>query len=444
MEASVEKRQAVTAESSARAKARLATAAHWEPVIRACAALTPTLTETLQQFWGVPVRVVLLGAGYHTHYFWRMDDFHVSQLSLAGAEQQGLQAPEAMALLKISDTACATFLNRVLGTKPAQFSFKRLSPLEATILNELGRDLMGCFMKSLLKNPAKSGKNRQVHLIWALQLEESAAGAINLPDNAQPFPEEVGKIVLSLPSNALQARKLPHSGPAAQTVPDEFFFHVDGVARIYLGNTRVALSDLDNLEPEDLIVLEDSHVSRMFVVEPLSGARIPFQAQIRQHQSITIPYTQELATMDIQPQSASARQTLWDNLMIEVGAEFEPVKLPLKHLKEMTEGLVVEMGDLVHNRVCLRVEGKVLAWGELIIVGDKFGVRVCQVEASEQGGASAEMPPMPQEMPAPVPVEPPPQPMPQEMPPPVAEEANLDNFLNEDFDETFDEDEEEW
>ena len=68
--------------------------------------------------------------------------------------------------------------------------------------------------------------------------------------------------------------------------------------------------------------------------------------------------------------------------MIEVEASFEPIKLPLKQLKQMTEGLVIEMGDLVHNRIALQVEGKTLAWGELLIVGDKFAVRVSRVAAN--------------------------------------------------------------
>jgi hypothetical protein len=151
--------------------------------------------------------------------------------------------------------------------------------------------------------------------------------------------------------------------------------------------------------------------------------------------------------MDTQSSITSAKQALWDNLMIEVGAEFEPIKLPLKQLKQMTEGLVIEMGDLVHNRVCLQVEGKTLAWGELIIVGDKFGVRVCKVDPAHSHGAAAET----VEMPAPVMPEmaamPPAEPhqaLPQQAMPGAAETENLDNFLNEDFDDTFDDDEEGW
>lgn len=45
----------------------------------------------------------------------------------------------------------------------------------------------------------------------------------------------------------------------------------------------------------------------------------------------------------------------------------------------MTEGLIVEVGDLTANRIRLHVEGKTVAVGELVIVGDRFGVRISRV-----------------------------------------------------------------
>ncbi len=70
------------------------------------------------------------------------------------------------------------------------------------------------------------------------------------------------------------------------------------------------------------------------------------------------------------------RQNIWDNLQVEVSATFNPIRLPLKQVKEMEQGLVVEVGDLMDNRVIIEVEGHPVAWGELLVLGDKFGVRI--------------------------------------------------------------------
>jgi flagellar motor switch protein FliN/FliY len=439
MEASVEPGHSYMSASSVPTAGSGAATGPWEPLVQACAAVTPLLTETLQQFWGVDVRLTLLGVSGTMHYFWRPDDFHVSQLTLEAptVEDSPAVLEPPTALLRLSDAACSTLLTRVLGPRKSGFSFKQLSPLEATVLNEFSRDILTTFKKELLRKPGKS-PGRLLHLMWVFTPAKPSTGK-------QP-PPEVGKIILSVPGSAI---RLPQREPSTTTeptrIPDEFFFHVDGVARIFLGTTRVTLADLDHLEPEDVIVLENSHVGTMSVIEPLSGEKIPFQADIQHPQPITIPYTQELAMMETQSQpSASAKQALWDNLMIEVGAEFEPIKLPLKQLKQMTEGLVIEMGDLVHNRVCLQVEGKPLAWGELIIVGDKFGVRICQVDATHEQASPANSS---QAAPAALPAGDhhlPPQAMEQPSAPSTAEEENLDNFLNEDFDDTFEDDEEDW
>ncbi len=419
----------------------------WQTMVQAGVSVTPSLSELLSQFWGVPMKVVFFGVSDKAHYFWRMDDFHVSQLQLERVTDTS-KTP-ATALLRLSEGLCATLLTRVLGPRAlsqSAFSFRQLSPLEATILNELSRDLLGTFKKELVKKPAPKSNSRLVQLLWMVALDEPAQNLEATMDQSEAiqFLEslEVGKIVLSLPVNALQAKMEPATGSQRPVVPDDFFFHVQAPAQIYLGASRVALADLDNLERGDMIVLDESHISLMFLIAPDSGEHLPFPVEIPNPQAITIPYRQEFDEMDTHTQGGSARQKLWDNLMIEVGAEFEPIKLPLKQIKQMSEGLVIEMGDLVHNRVSLHVEGKTLAYGELIIVGDKFGVRVSQVISEDREPELASVPLIPLQASsrntnARMQLEPS-----QEMVP-VEEEMSLDNFLNEDFDETEDDDEEE-
>ncbi len=407
-----------------------------EPLVHAAVQATPLLAETLKQFWTVPIRLAFFSVSTKNHYYWRMDDFHVSQLTLGEAD--GGQEP-LMALLRLSDAACSSLLDKTLGARQTAgkaFSFKQLSPLEATILNEFSRDVLAGFMKTLIRKPERAGKADAVHFIWMMQLESGASGL-----------GDVGKIVLSVPSSAI--RTGGQSAASTEPIADEFFYHVEAPATIRLGSTRIALSDLGQLEPDDLVVLEDSQAGVMGLVEPESGEVLPFPVEIQQKKRLTIPYTQEFAMMETQESqqpSTVARQDLWDNLMIEVNAEFEPIRLPLKQLKQMSEGLVIEMGDLVHNQICLQVEGKTLARGELLIVGDKFGIRISKVEATagsaspvQQAAADASAVSASQAM---VPLE-----AASDAEPGAqvgaAEEENLDTFLNEEFDDTFD-DEEDW
>jgi flagellar motor switch/type III secretory pathway protein FliN len=189
-------------------------------------------------------------------------------------------------------------------------------------------------------------------------------------------------------------------------------------ARLFIGQSKVRLEDLQVLEVGDMLILEQSHTRSLSLMHPDDPSHLfPFTAHILTPHAIEVPYTQDIAAMEKQ-QSSALRQNLWDNLLINVSAEFFPSRLPLNQLKQMSEGQVVEIADLIHNKIRVHVEGKTVAIGELVIVGDKFGVRVTQLdnlEASDthypteqkasSAAAAGTMPP-------------PTQPMPQQAPPP--------------------------
>jgi flagellar motor switch protein FliN/FliY len=206
-------------------------------------------------------------------------------------------------------------------------------------------------------------------------------------------------------------------------------------------------------------VLESSNVKRLQLVD-LQGSpsEVMFDIQIADPESITQDWTEEDALMMNPPGMPTASQSsprpggatggenkanLWDNLIIDLKAEFEPVKMPLNQLKQISEGLIVEVGDLIHNRIRLHVDNKTLAHGELLIIGDKFAVKITDIEAERKppgqspamtGGGPADMgmaaglPGMPGGM------------MPgmsdmDQQPDGGSDEmADLDDFLNTDFD----------
>jgi flagellar motor switch protein FliN len=415
-------------------------------VVEAAVRCSPLLEDVIHEFWGVPVSVSFLAVSDQPQYFWRSDDFYVSQLQLAAAAPGQNEPP--MALLRLSDTACDVLLEKVLGVRESAsipvFDFRRISPLEASILSEFSRDVLTCLRKQIIqKMDASTASGQITYLVWAMQAHSGA------------MVQKIGKIALSLPVEALSLAAdfelLP--APDDMEVPDSFFYHVRLPMRLGLGSGRMSLSDLNQLEIDDIVVLEQSRIDRMFLLPPGSLERLSFGTdpeEMRRNVPLNLPHQQESMSMESSQQaqqSSSMRQRLWDNLMIDVSAEFSPVKLPLKHLKQMSEGLVVEMGDLLHNKVCLQVEGKTLAWGELVIVGERFAVRIREVTsetaeeeagdvngllpgnfdsssldadmeaASERGEADDTLLESP------------------------SDDASVDEFLNDDFDETFDENE---
>lgn len=70
---------------------------------------------------------------------------------------------------------------------------------------------------------------------------------------------------------------------------------------------------------------------------------------------------------------------MWDNIQVDMGAEFEKVKITLGELKQMSEGLVVDIGSVYENKIDLKVENKIIASGELVIINDRYGVRIDEI-----------------------------------------------------------------
>jgi flagellar motor switch/type III secretory pathway protein FliN len=412
-----------------------------EWIVNRCVEITPALQKFIEDFWGTPVKLQFFSVSPESLYFWRLDDFYVSQLALEGF-------PKAPAQLRISDEACAALLTQVLGPTPHPqkgFRFNQITRFEAELLSSFSKDLFSTFRKTLLKkSPSPAKKPHLLHLIWLLNADspEAALGT--------------GKIILSLPREVLRRFGTDLPGEAScssktSLLPDTLFDHAHTLATLWLGQTKLRLEELQTLETGDIIVLQGSASHAMALKISGTGHLLPFTAEIRYRKSIEVPYTQEIENAMIDHQhTLSVKETLWDNLMIDVTAEFQPTKIPLHQLRQMSEGLVVEVGDLIHNHIRLHVEGKTVAIGELVIIGDKFGVRIKRLADGEelrehpahhhpavavaqgehhingvQETTTLEVPPT------------------GEAPAEALDE--LDEFLNDDFDsETFDDEDEDW
>ena len=82
---------------------------------------------------------------------------------------------------------------------------------------------------------------------------------------------------------------------------------------------------------------------------------------------------------------------MWDTIQVEIGAEFEKVKLTLGELKQISEGLVVDIGSVYDNKIDLKVEDKIVASGELVIINDRYGVKINQIFTEEKNQASIDV-----------------------------------------------------
>lgn len=67
------------------------------------------------------------------------------------------------------------------------------------------------------------------------------------------------------------------------------------------------------------------------------------------------------------------------DIPLEVTVEIGRARIPLRDLLALTPGSVVELAKMAGEPLDVLVNGKPIARGEAVMVGDKFGVRLTDV-----------------------------------------------------------------
>ena len=84
-------------------------------------------------------------------------------------------------------------------------------------------------------------------------------------------------------------------------------------------------------------------------------------------------------------------KNLWDDIQIEINAEFDKVKMTIGELKQITQGQIIDLGSMFDNEISLYVEERKVAKGELIIINDRYAVRINEVLNSNAQKAPIEV-----------------------------------------------------
>lgn len=259
---------------------------------------------------------------------------------------------------RLTDTAIDIILDKALGKSKNKFNINKISDLEAKVITSFN-GFMFKALKDKLNNPNPTELKRTnfdvVHLTFLIQ-------------DTDEYVNKAGKVIITLPLALLSPEKITSSG---EKFSDDEFPNSETSAKVLVGKTRFSLYDLKNLEIDDVVVFEDSNVETLTL--SIEGEEIPLN--INPNMDLLIP---EEAN-DGGESMADIHKNIWDSIEVDMYAEFDAVKVTLGELKEIEEGLVVDLTSLYDNKVTLKVEGKPIAKGSLVIVNDRYGVKVDEV-----------------------------------------------------------------
>lgn len=267
---------------------------------------------------------------------------------------------------RLTDKAIEIILNKILGKSKNKFNINKISELEAKVITAFNSFMFDAIKQQLSEpNPTELKRTNfdVIHLTFLLK-------------DTDEYVKTTGKIIITLPQALLTPQDVSSTG---EKFANDSFPQSETVGKIIVGKTKFSLYDLINLEQDDVVVFENSNIEKLV----LSIQDEEMEININPNMDLLIPEIN-----DGGDDMSEAHKNIWDSIEVDMYAEFDAVKIKLGELKDIEEGLVVDLTSLYDNKVTLKVEGKPIASGSLVIINDRYGVKVDNVIA-QTGGVSS-------------------------------------------------------
>lgn len=263
--------------------------------------------------------------------------------------------------IRTSEEAVGIIFDRILGRSERKIDLNKITDLEAKIITSFNDYIFNHISPCLLDPPPITEKRKNfdiVHLTFFIKDIES---------------EESAKFILSLPKVLLEPQVVV-SQEEKFSITDFKKSLVD--VKIKVGTTKFPVKDLKCLEKEDIVVFDNSNLQIMRLY--YDNYEKDFRITPNPGLIMSVDNDDGGDTMEDNALGAN----LWDSIQVEMGAEFDKVKISLGELKNIEEGLVVDVSSVYNSKVSLKVENKTIAKGELVIINDRYGVKIDEVYAS--------------------------------------------------------------
>lgn len=101
--------------------------------------------------------------------------------------------------------------------------------------------------------------------------------------------------------------------------------------------------------------------------------------QTSEHDVLLSAHQQKTDTSSVIENSIDLESDLINNLPVNISVEVGRTKFKIEELMRLTQGSVVELDRLAGEPLDLRVNDVLIAQGEVVLVNDKYGIRLTQV-----------------------------------------------------------------
>ena len=320
-------------------------------------AYPPLVQSACDEFFLPGFRFILVGISKNINPLMDKDAYFVTKIRIDKQHD---------VFFRTSEKAVGLILDRVLGKANSRFNLNKLTDLEAKIITSFNDYMFNATSKFLAPPPPtlKRINFDVVHLTFLIKDVDSNA---------------VGKFVITLPEILLKPENISSKG-------DKFkygdFTKSEIDIAVKVGSTKFKLIDIKNIEVDDIVVFDNSNINQMVMIFRDYEKKL----NINPNLGLVLPVDND----EGEDNMAEENTNLWDSIEVEMSAQFDSVKITLGELKNIEEGLVVDLTSIYDNKVTLSVENKPIARGELVIVNDRYGVKIDEVITKSSSGEQNE------------------------------------------------------
>lgn len=316
----------------------------------------PIIQAACDEFFLPGFQFILLGISKNINTLMDKDAYFVTKVMIDKVHDMFFRA---------SEKAIGLILERVLGKSEGKFNLNRLTDLEAKIITAFNDYMYNAVSKLLVPAPPTLKRTNfdVVHLTFLIKDADK---------------KTCGKFIVTLPTVLLK--------PDVVTCSEDKFDYADfsnsvleGTVKV--GSTKLKLIDVKSIDVDDIVVFDNTNTRRMV----LKLEDYEKDININPNLGLVLPYDNDEGEEEM-----AENTNLWDSIEVEMSAQFDTVKITLGELKKIEEGLVVDLTSIYDNKVTLSVENRPIARGELVIVNDRYGVKVDEVIAKDVQGASTQ------------------------------------------------------
>lgn len=324
----------------------------------------PAVQSASDEFFFEGLRFKLISISQNMNILSQNETFFVTKIKIN---------KKSDVFIRISQETINVILDKVLGRANKNFELTEVSELEARIITTFN-DFLYEKIKSSFNIDKEKKYTEILHLTFLVKNELS---------------EDAAKFIISLPRDILTP---PNRETKAPRIQESFLANALVEVNFILGSTRFPLADIKALDTGDIVVCDNSKANIMHLIV---GNKIIKDVKIKPDMKLVVPLEANGGN-----EMNEENTNLWDSIQVDMTAVFEKVKIPLGELKNIEEGIVVDISSVYDNKVYLQVGGKTVAYGDLVIINDRYGVKIDGINPQAEGNTDTAVSDFPNPEPA--------------------------------------------